>query len=96
LNRPESRVRTSAVSLLDLREHVVDIARGVIVSCRRSDHFELLPYSTGRFTSACQFQSPPDPLRDRHTASARDALNFPVLGIFQNYLQSFSHYRESI
>jgi hypothetical protein len=84
-------VRAGAVSALDLREHVVDIAGGVVVSCRCADHFELLPHAAGRFTSARQVQSPPDPLRDRHVASARYALNFPVLGIFQNYLQSFSH-----
>jgi hypothetical protein len=84
-------MRTGAVSSLDLCQHIVDIAGGVIVSCRRTDHFQLLPHPAGRFTSACQVQSPAHPLRDRHAARARYALNFPVLRVLQNNLQSFSH-----
>ena len=72
---------TRAVSALDLRKHTVDIGRGKVVSDRGTNHFELLPHSSARFTAASQVESLPDPLGDRHAPGARCLLNFPVFGI---------------
>lgn len=89
-------MRTSAVSALDLRKHTVDISRGIVVPRRRTNHFELLPHASARFTPACQIESLPDPLGDGHAAGARYTLNFPVLGILKNHLQPLGHRYESI
>ncbi len=74
-------MRTSAVSALDLRKHTVDISRGKVVPRRRTNHFELLPYSNARFTTARQVESLANPLGDGHAAGACDTLNFPVFGV---------------
>jgi hypothetical protein len=57
----------------------------------RANGCKLFLHVAKRFTSARQGQSLPDPLRDRHAAGARHALNLPVFGILQNHLQSLSH-----
>ena len=74
-------MRTSAVSALDLRKHTVDISRGKVVPRRRTNHFELLPYSNARFAAARQVESLADPLGNGHAAGTCDTLNFPVFGV---------------
>ncbi|HEX9456472.1 MAG TPA: hypothetical protein VF935_02500 [Candidatus Acidoferrum sp.] len=74
-------MRTKAVSALDLRKHTVDITRGKVMPRRRTNHFELLPHSSARFTAARQVESLPDPLGNGHAAGARCTLDFSVFGI---------------
>jgi hypothetical protein len=74
-------MRTRAVSALNFRKHTVDIGRGKVVPRRRTNHFELLPYSNARFTAARQVESLADPFRDRHAAGAGYALNLAVFVI---------------
>jgi hypothetical protein len=81
-----------ALSTLDLRKHKVDIGGGKVMARRGTNHFELLPYASTRFTTARQVESLPNPLGDGHAAGACHSLNFGVFGVIQDYLQRLAIY----
>jgi hypothetical protein len=71
---PESRMRTRSVFHFDLRQHAVDVARGIIESCCGADDFELLADPAHRLTAMCLSERLSDPLGNRHLAGARGPL----------------------
>jgi hypothetical protein len=73
-----------------------DITRRKVVPRRCTNHFQLLPCASARFVAASQGESLADSLGDRHAAGASHSLNFAVLVILKNYLQSIAHSYESI
>lgn len=56
----------------------------------RTDHFEFFTHSADGFTPARQIYGAPNPFRDREVAGTCYALDFPVCGILQDYLQPLS------
>ena len=58
---------------------------------RRLDRFKFLPDVAERLLQGVLEPALAGPLRDRHVARTRHALNLSVFRILQNHLHSFSH-----
>jgi len=58
---------------------------------RGPDDIEFLAGVTQGLALPRRLQRSPDPFGNRHVARARHTLDFPILGILQNHLQSLSH-----
>jgi len=81
----------AAVSALNLSQNGIDVSGGIGVAYRRTDDVKFLAGIAGRFTPPRPVQRLADPFCNGHMPRARHALNFTVVGVLQDYLESFSH-----
>jgi len=81
----------TSVTLLNFSQHIVNFADREFVFCSRADGLEFLVDAAHWFLAPRQVQRLPDPFGDRHMPRTSHALDFPVIRIPENNLQSFSH-----
>jgi len=85
-------MRSASVALFDVCQHIVNGAYGELMLGCSADNRQLLAHVAYGLLPARALECLPYPFSNRHVARTGHALNFPVLRLFENDLQTFSHY----
>ena len=77
--------------MFNLFEHAVDIGRGEIHACRRSNDVELGRNLAARLAPAGLHKRLPHPFSNGHAAQTRRTLDIAIFGVLNDNLQPLSH-----
>jgi len=86
-----ARCCAAAIPAFNLRQHPVNIPRGIVVLHRGTNNCDLFADIAAGFLATCHIQRLANPFGDRHMSRTSHALNLAIIRIAQQHLKPLSH-----